>query len=318
MAIDAVTDKATVEVPTVMVDRRIGTILQQTAQQLPEGVSFEDYVAATGRTIEQIIEELRPDAEAALRRELVVEAVADAEAIEVTDEEMEEQVRADAEATGRAPDRLLHELQHHGGWEALRQDMRLQEGRGPHRRRAQPDPDGTGRGARAAVDARGRGDVRVRHRDAGHGREAGPGGEALDARRPPSDPHHPNGAHRMSPLIPMVVEQTSRGERSFDIYSRLLNERIVFLGTPIDDQIANLIVAQLLHLESEDPDKDISLYINSPGGSVYAGLAIYDTMQFIKPDVSDDLRRHRDEHGRAAPVGRRPGQAHGAPATPRS
>jgi ATP-dependent Clp protease protease subunit len=90
----------------------------------------------------------------------------------------------------------------------------------------------------------------------------------------------------MSPLIPMVVEQTSRGERSFDIYSRLLNERIIFLGTPIDDQIANLIVAQLLHLESEDPDKDISLYVNSPGGSVYAGLAIYDTMQFIKPDVS--------------------------------
>jgi len=90
----------------------------------------------------------------------------------------------------------------------------------------------------------------------------------------------------VSPLIPMVVEQTSRGERAFDIYSRLLNERIVFLGTPIDDQIANLIVAQLLHLESEDPDKDISIYVNSPGGSVYAGLAIYDTMQFIKPDVA--------------------------------
>ena len=90
----------------------------------------------------------------------------------------------------------------------------------------------------------------------------------------------------MSPLVPMVVEQTSRGERAFDIYSRLLNERIIFLGTPIDDQVANLIVAQLLHLESEDPDKDISIYVNSPGGSVYAGLAIYDTMQFIKPDVS--------------------------------
>jgi ATP-dependent Clp protease protease subunit len=89
----------------------------------------------------------------------------------------------------------------------------------------------------------------------------------------------------MSPLIPMVVEQTSRGERAFDIYSRLLNERIIFLGTPVDDQIANLIVAQLIHLESEDPDKDISLYINSPGGSVYAGLAVYDTMQYIKPDV---------------------------------
>jgi ATP-dependent Clp protease, protease subunit len=87
------------------------------------------------------------------------------------------------------------------------------------------------------------------------------------------------------PLVPMVVERNSRGEREYDIYSRLLNERIVFLGTPVDDQIANLIVAQMLHLESVDPDKDISLYINSPGGSIYAGLAIYDTMQFIKPDV---------------------------------
>ena len=84
----------------------------------------------------------------------------------------------------------------------------------------------------------------------------------------------------------MVVEQTSRGERAFDIYSRLLSERIIFLGTPVDDQIANLIVAQLIHLESEDPDKDISLYINSPGGSVYAGMAIYDTMQFISCDVA--------------------------------
>jgi ATP-dependent Clp protease protease subunit len=83
----------------------------------------------------------------------------------------------------------------------------------------------------------------------------------------------------------MVIEQTSRGERAFDIYSRLLNERIIFLGTPVDDQIANLVVAQLLHLESEDPDKDVQIYINSPGGSVYAGLAIYDTMQFIKPDI---------------------------------
>jgi ATP-dependent Clp protease, protease subunit len=86
-------------------------------------------------------------------------------------------------------------------------------------------------------------------------------------------------------LVPMVVESTSRGEREYDIYSRLLSERIVFLGTPIEDQVANLVVAQLLHLEAEDPDKDVSIYINSPGGSVYSGLAIYDTMQFIKPDV---------------------------------
>ena len=86
-------------------------------------------------------------------------------------------------------------------------------------------------------------------------------------------------------LIPMVVEQTGRGERAYDIYSRLLKERIIFLGTPIDDTISSLIVAQLIFLESEDPDKDIFLYINSPGGSVTAGLAIYDTMQYIKPDV---------------------------------
>jgi ATP-dependent Clp protease, protease subunit len=87
------------------------------------------------------------------------------------------------------------------------------------------------------------------------------------------------------PLVPMVVEQTARGERSFDIYSRLLNDRVVFLGGEVNEESANLIVAQLVHLESDDPDKDIHLYINSPGGVVYAGLAIYDTMQFIRPDV---------------------------------
>jgi ATP-dependent Clp protease, protease subunit len=88
------------------------------------------------------------------------------------------------------------------------------------------------------------------------------------------------------PLVPMVVQQDSRGERSFDIYSRLLRERVVFVGEPIDDTVSNLVVAQLLHLEADDPDKDIQMYINSPGGVVYAGLAIYDTMRFIKPDVA--------------------------------
>jgi ATP-dependent Clp protease protease subunit len=86
-------------------------------------------------------------------------------------------------------------------------------------------------------------------------------------------------------LVPMVVEQTARGERSFDIYSRLLNDRVIFLGGQVDEEIANLVVAQFVHLESDDPDKDIHLYINSPGGSIYAGLAIYDAMQFIRPDV---------------------------------
>ena len=94
-----------------------------------------------------------------------------------------------------------------------------------------------------------------------------------------------SGVRDQMPLIPMVIEQTSRGERAFDIFSRLLNERIIFLGSGNNEEVANVVVAQMLHLESDDPDKDINLYVNSPGGSVYAGLAIYDTMQFIKPDV---------------------------------
>src|SRR5690606_7347812 len=127
MAIDAVVAKATVDVPQVMVDRRVGAILNQTARSLPAGVSFEEYLARTGQTIEGLIEELRPDAEMAIRRELVVEAIAEAEGIEITDEDVEAQVRSDAEATGRAPERLLHDLKHHGGWETLREDLRLKK-----------------------------------------------------------------------------------------------------------------------------------------------------------------------------------------------
>ena len=125
MVIDAAVANATVEVPSVMVDRRVGAILNQTAQQLPQGVSFEQYLSATNQTIEALIEELRPDAEMAIRRELVIEAIADAEGVEVSDDDIEAQVRADAEATGRAADRLLHELRHHGGWETLRKDLRI-------------------------------------------------------------------------------------------------------------------------------------------------------------------------------------------------
>jgi ATP-dependent Clp protease, protease subunit len=98
-------------------------------------------------------------------------------------------------------------------------------------------------------------------------------------------------------LVPMVVEQTARGERAYDIYSRLLKERVVFAVGPVDDYMANVIVAQLLFLESENPDKDISLYVNSPGGHVTAGLAIYDTMQFIKPDDEERVRAKGDELG---------------------
>src|SRR5438876_319725 len=108
----------------------------------------------------------------------------------------------------------------------------------------------------------------------------------LAGRRARTRANHGRRGAAMSPQIPMVIEQTVHGERTSDIYSRLLGERIIFLGTPIDDQIANLTIAELLHLESEDPGKDISIYINCPGGSVYDGLAIYDTMQFVKPKIA--------------------------------
>ena len=97
---------------------------------------------------------------------------------------------------------------------------------------------------------------------------------------------HPKVPHNFSTLVPMVVEQTSRGERAYDIYSRLLRDNIIFIGTPIDDQIANLITAQMLFLDAEDPEKDIALYINSPGGSITAGMAVYDTIQFVRPQVA--------------------------------
>ena len=110
-------------------------------------------------------------------------------------------------------------------------------------------------------------------------------------------------------LIPMVVEQTNRGERAYDIFSRLLKDSIIFIGTPIDDAVANLVIAQMLFLEAEDPERDILLYINSPGGSITAGLAIYDTMQFIKPDVADVLHRAGGVDGGGAAGGRGEGQA---------
>jgi ATP-dependent Clp protease, protease subunit len=105
-------------------------------------------------------------------------------------------------------------------------------------------------------------------------------------RRVSGSPRSPLRGVSHSYLVPMVVESTNRGERAFDIYSRLLKERIIFIGTPVDDQVANLVIAQLLFLQSEDPEKDISIYINSPGGQVTAGLAIYDTMQYVRPSVS--------------------------------
>ena len=207
--------------------------------------------------------QVRAEAAQSVARELALEAVAEKAGIAISDDQVKD---ADPRAGGGVGRRRGRGDRGHLGARAPGAAPRGPEAprrARPARGRREADRAGDARRPRGDLDA---GQGKARRRD-----------EVVDPRK--------RGA-AMSPLIPMVIEQTSRGERSFDIYSRLLNERIIFLGTQVDDQIANLIIAQLLHLESEDPDKDIFLYINSPGGSVYSGLAIYDTMQFIKPDVS--------------------------------
>ena len=217
----------------------------------------------TGQTPEALTAQIRAEAAQSVARELALEAVAEKAGISVSDDEVKGLIREQAEAAGDDPEAVIADIWAHGHQESLREDLRL----------------------RAALD-RLAADVKPIAPEQHAAREAiwTPDKEKPAGETKLWTPRDSEG-ESMSPLIPMVIEQTSRGERSFDIYSRLLNERIIFLGTQVDDQIANLIIAQLLHLESEDPDKDIDLYINSPGGSVYSGLAIYDTMQFIKPDV---------------------------------
>ena len=270
--LESLADQLDTEVPDALVRNRVADLVRSLLQNLQaRGVAVEDYLRVTGQTGEELAASVRPRAEDSVRKDLALEAVVAAEGIEVTDEMIEAWVREQAaegdEDADSAVERLLGDPATTDGAPS---GSRRAEGARHRRRARQADLARAGRGEGQVVDA-GAGIRRARRKTNPH-LDAG-GSRRVDLRS------------AMSPLIPMVIEQTSRGERSFDIYSRLLNERIVFLGTPVDDQIANLIVAQLLHLESEDPDKDISLYVNSPGGSVYAGLAIYDTMQFVKPDV---------------------------------
>ena len=234
------------------------------------GVSVETYLAATGQTRGGPAGRRpgggRPRRQARARAR---GGRGRSGASRSADDEVEELIRTEATAAGEDPDAAIAAMRERGGFEQLRGDLRL--------RKALDEVVGGVK--RIPVEL-----ANAREKLWTPEKEKGSSGMKIWT---PGSEEKPMSMEtpRMSPLIPMVIEQTSRGERAFDIYSRLLNERIVFLGTPVDDQIANLIVAQLLHLESEDPDKDISIYINSPGGSVYAGLAIYDTMQFIKCDV---------------------------------
>ena len=252
-----------------------------------QGISKEVYLQISGKTEHELSEEAEPEAAAALRREAVLAAVVAAEQIEPTDEQLTDAPRRSPSETAQTRPSCSSSCARNGRIDQLREDVATRQALELLVSDAKPIPSSRPRRARRCGPP-----TRTRARPLRPPESSGRPAAELPADRPvgiatvgriqlPDNKESSN----MSPLVPMVVEQTSRGERAFDIYSRLLNERIIFLGTPVDDQIANLIVAQLLHLESEDPDKDISIYVNSPGGSVYAGLAIYDTMQFIKPDV---------------------------------
>ena len=261
-AVDLLVQASNVQVGGPLVEARTRELLNGLGRSLESrGISAEAYFQLSGQTAEQLVQRMTEEAALSVARELVLEAVADQLELEVTDSEIEDLIREQAELPATTRTRRSSRC----STPAARSCC------GP-----------TCACARRSTASRPRRSA-SRSRSRAPARRSGPRQGIPTDRDETVDPRQQGAS--MSPLIPMVIEQTSRGERSFDIYSRLLNERIIFLGTPIDDQIANLIIAQLLHLESEDPDKDLSIYINSPGGSVYHGLAIYDTMQFIKPDV---------------------------------
>ena len=289
-ALDAAVANASVALTPELVRARAREMWERMLHSLAHrGISREAYLQIVGREETDVLADMEPEAELALRREAVITAVVDAEGISPTEQELLEALAPMAEREDVEPQKLLEDLRAAGRLEELREDLAARQAIAAIAASAKPIP-------LAQAEARER--LWTPADDAGAGAEHGSGRRARPRACGPrptnnrpaslleeSGRRSETDARTMSPLVPMVVEQTSRGERAFDIYSRLLNERIIFLGTPVDDQIANLIVAQLLHLESEDPEKDVSVYINSPGGSVYAGLAIYDTMQFIKPDV---------------------------------
>ncbi len=263
-AVDELVRASNVQAAGPLVESRARELLNGFVRSLANrGLTPEAYFQVTGQTPELLTAQVRAEASQSVARELALEAVAEKAEIVVSDDEVKDLIREQAAASGDDPDAVIEDIWAHGHSGAAARGPAAPGGARSPRGRREAHRAGDARGARGHLDA---GQGEARRRD-----------EVVDPRK---------RGESMSPLIPMVIEQTSRGERSFDIYSRLLNERIIFLGTQVDDQIANLIIAQFLHLESEDPDKDIHLYINSPGGSVYSGLAIYDTMQFIKPDVA--------------------------------
>ena len=276
--VEALVELVDEEVPEALVSAELEHRLRGLIQRVTkEGLDLGAWLQATGRTQEDVILELRNDSVAAAKLDLALKAVAELEGIEADDAEIDSEIARLAEKTGKKAAAMRRELDGAGQLPAVRSDLRKSKALEWLI------------GQTEYVDEEGQ---PIDRSFLFPSDEADAESEAADAAQ--ETPAEVEGPDRRGSviqpiynyLVPTVIEQTNRGERAFDIYSRLLKERIIFLGTPIDDTVANLVMAQLLHLESEDSDKDINLYINSPGGEITGLFAIYDTMQFIKPDIA--------------------------------
>ena len=269
--LEAASELVEVDPPEPLVAQEMERRLHDLHHRLePQGVNITQYLEITGQDQEAFVANIREGAMRAVKADLALRAVVAQEAIEPTDEDLDAEIERLAERVEEKPAKVRRDLEQRGALEAVRSEI----ARGKALEHLVEHA--------TVVDESGNPvDLTL------------PQGEATDDQPPTTAPRRAErrsaGAIVSEPiqsyLVPTVIEQTNRGERAFDIYSRLLKERIIFLGTPIDDAVSNLLMAQLLHLESEDPDKDISIYINSPGGEITGLFAIYDTMQFIKPDI---------------------------------
>ena len=308
--IDYAVANATIDLPDVLIDQEVEVMHDEFRGSLArQGIGEEAYLKVTGKTDADLHADFRPDAEKRVMVLLVLSKVAEAEGVTVDDADVDAEVERGRERyAGDA--KLVRYFDSRAGPELHPLDAPPQPNRRAPRR---PVAGGPSRPPGAAP-RRGRPERRARLRRGGRQRGDRRDGPGLDHRargrqpqprsRPRPQPRERAGIGRLSQtaiqslptqpsdtgrpqmLVPMVIESSSRGERAYDIYSRLLRERIIFLGDQIEDHLANLVIAQLLFLESEDPEKDISLYINSPGGVVTSGLAIYDTMQYLRAPVS--------------------------------
>ena len=278
---EALAALVTDELPEALVNGEMQDRLQDLAMRLQaQGMQLDQYLQMTGADPEQFSQELRDTATSGVKVDLALRAVAEAEGIECTEDDLTEELEGVAERVGQSVDEVRERFERVGQMSAVRSDIRKRKALEWLLEKVEVlDPEGV-KIDRSELELPSDDDRRRphRHRDR-RGRRGNGRRRLMDI----------IGQHETivrNYLVPTVVESTNRGERAYDLYSRLLKEGIIFLGTPIDDTIANLICAQLLHLESENSDRDINIYINSPGGDITALFAIYDTMSFVKPDIS--------------------------------